>query len=114
MQMGGEVMVILQERLAKIIRTRRIEMGLSQEQLAEKIDKSTSFIGQVERGECFPKFDTLQALVTCLGIDANELFADKPLSRDNISELFDLALHMDENKRSLLIEFARLLHKVPL
>lgn len=107
-------MLILQERLAKIIRTRRLNMGLSQEELAEKIDKSTSFIGQVERGECFPKFETLQALVACLGIDANELFTDKPITRDDLSELFDLALHMDENKRSLLIEFARLLHKMPL
>ena len=107
-------MLILQERLAKIIRTRRLGMGLSQEQLAEKIDKSTSFIGQVERGECFPKFETLQALVACLRIDANEIFSDKPITRDNLSELFDIALHMDENKRLLLIEFARLLHKMPL
>lgn len=107
-------MLILQERLAKIIRTRRHEMGLSQEQLAEKIDKSTSFIGQVERGECFPKFETLQALVACLGIDANELFTDNPITRDDLTELFNIALHMDENKRSLLIEFARLLHKMPL
>lgn len=89
-------------------------MGLSQEQLAEKIDKSTSFIGQVERGECFPKFETLQALVSCLGIDANELFADKPIARDDLTELFDVALHMDEKKRLLLIEFARLLLKMPL
>lgn len=107
-------MLILQERLAKIIRTRRLDMGLSQEQLAEKIDKSTSFIGQVERGECFPKFETLQALIACLGIDANELFAERPITRDDLSELFNIALHMDENKRSLLIEFARLLHKMPL
>lgn len=89
-------------------------MGLSQEQLAEKIDKSTSFIGQVERGECFPKFETLVALVSYLGINANELFSDKPITRDDLSELFDIALHMDENKRSLLIEFARLLHKMSL
>ncbi len=107
-------MLILQERLAKIIKTRRLDMGLSQEQLAEKIDKSISFIGQVERGECFPKFETLQALVACLGIDANELFAENPITRDDLTELCDLALHMDEKKRSLLIEFARLLYKMPL
>ena len=107
-------MLILQERLAKIIRTRRLDMGLSQEQLAEKIDKSTSFIGQVERGECFPKFETLQALIACLGIDANELFADTPITRDDLSELFEIVLHMNESKRSLLIEFARLLFNTPL
>ncbi len=107
-------MLILQERIAKIIRNRRIAMGLSQEQLAEKIDKSTSFIGQIERGECFPKIETLQALITCLGIDANELFYDKPITQEDLAELFDLALHMDDNKRSLLIEFARLLHRMSL
>lgn len=107
-------MLILQEKLAKIIRIRRHDMGLSQEQLAEQIDKSTSFIGQLERGECFPKFETLQALIACLGIDANELFTDKPITRDELAELFDIALHMGPNKRCLLIEFARLLHKMPL
>lgn len=107
-------MLILQEKLAIIIRTRRHDMGLSQEELAEKIDKSTSFIGQVERGECLPKFETLQALISCLGIDANEIFTESPITRDDLSELFELALHMGENKRSLLIEFARLLHKMPL
>lgn len=35
-------MLILQEKLAKIIRIRRHDMGLSQEQLAEQIDKSTA------------------------------------------------------------------------
>ena len=103
-----------QERLAKIVRARRHDMGLSQEQLAEKIDKSTSFIGQIERGECFPKFETLQDLVTCLGIDANELFSDKPITHDDLTDLFYFASKLDEKKRALLIEFARLLHKMPL
>ena len=89
-------------------------MGLSQEQLAEKIDKSTSFIGQVERGECFPKLETLQALIVCLGINANELFYDKPIAQEDLTLLMDLAMHMEGKKRSLLIEFARLLHNTPL
>ena len=61
-------------------------MGMSQEQL--KIDKTPSFFGQMERGECFPKIETLQAFITSLGIDAK--------------------------KRNLPMEFARLLHKMPL
>lgn len=107
-------MSILQERLAKTIRNRRIAMGFSQEQLAEKIDKSTSFIGQIERGECFPKMETLQDLVTCLAINANELFYDKPITEEDLTELFNLALHMDDKKRTLLLEFARLLHRMAL
>lgn len=104
----------MQDRLAQIIRNRRIAMAMSQEQLAERIDKTPGFIGQIERGECMPKIETLQALVSCLGIDANELFSDEFITKDDVSELFDLALHMDEKKRALLIEFARLLHKTPL
>lgn len=89
-------------------------MGLSQEQLAEKIDKAPSFIGQVERSECQPKIETLQALISCLGINANMLFSNKAITEGDVSEIFDLALHMDERKRSLLIEFARLLYKTEL
>lgn len=89
-------------------------MGMSQEQLAERIGKTTSFVGQVERGECLPKIETLQAFISHMGIDANLLFAKDPITKDSLSELYDLAMHMDENKRALLIEFARLLHKMPL
>lgn len=104
----------LQDKLVQIIRDRRIAMGLSQEQLAEKIDKTPSFVGQLERGECLPSIETLQALIACLGIDANTLFSESVITEGDVSELFDLALHMDDKKRSLLIEFARLLHKTEL
>ncbi len=104
----------LQDKLVQIIRDRRIAMGLSQEQLAEKIDKTPSFIGQLERGERLPSIETLQALIACLGIDANMLFSESAITEGDVSELFDLALHMDEKKRSLLIEFAQLLHKTEL
>lgn len=103
-----------QEKLAQTIRNRRRDMGMSREQLAERIDKTPSFIGQIERGECFPKIETLQALISNLGIDANNLFSDESLAKDEVSELVDLALHVDDKKRNLLIEFVRLLHKIPL
>ena len=112
--MGGETMNNLQEKLAQTIRSRRHDMGMSQEQLAEKIDKTPSFIGQIERGECFPKIETLQALITSLGIDANALFSNESFEKDEVSEIIDLSIHMDAKKRKLLMEFARLLHKMSL
>lgn len=89
-------------------------MNLSQEQLAEKIDKSPSFVGQLERGECLPKPETLQMLISCLGIDANELFTDSSVTPNDLSELVNLAIHMDEKKREFLLEFARMLHNTQL
>ena len=102
----------LKQRIAHMVRTRRNELKLSQEQLAEMIDKTPSFIGQVERGECSVKLETLQSLISCLGIDANDIFSEDAVTKDEISELFDLSLQMDETNRHLLIEFARLLHKL--
>ena len=45
-------------------------------EISKKIDKAPSFIGQIERGECMPKLETLQALISCLGIDTNRIFTD--------------------------------------
>ena len=50
--------------------------------------------------------ETLQALIACLEIDANMLFSASAITEGDVSKLFDLALHMAEKKRSLLIEFA--------
>lgn len=107
-------MEAFKQKLANTVRSRRMSMNLSQEQLAEKIDKSPSFIGQLERGECSPKIETLQKLISCLGIDANELFIEKDVAQTDLSELVSLASHMDENKRHFLLEFARMLHKTQL
>lgn len=104
----------LQDRIALVLRKKRIAMGMSQEQLAEIVEKTPSFIGQMERGECLPRIETLQALISCLGIDANLFFSDATMNDDTINELLHLANHMDEKKRSLLIEFARLLYKTEL
>lgn len=89
-------------------------MNLSQEQLAVKIDKSPSFVGQLERGECLPKLETLQMLISCLGIDANELFTESSVTPSDLSELVNLAMRMDEKKREFLLEFARMLHNTQL
>ena len=46
--MGGETMNNLQEKLAQTIRSRRHDMGMSQEQLAEKSHISRSFLSAIE------------------------------------------------------------------
>lgn len=48
-------------RLAREVRNKRQELSMSQERLANEIDKTTSFVGQLERGECSLKVETLQA-----------------------------------------------------
>ena len=103
-----------QARFAIVLRNGRIRMDMSQEQLAEKIEKTTGFVGQVERGESMPSLETLQALVSCLGIDANMLFTEHSEPVTEYDEVRSLMSYMDQRKRALLLEFAKLLHKMEL
>ena len=46
-------------KFGEAIRTRRKEMGLSQEGLAEAVDCHRNFVGRIERGEQNPTVDML-------------------------------------------------------
>ena len=48
--------------LGKRIRKRRVEQGMTQEQLARQVGVTTSFIGHLERGSRKASLETLVAL----------------------------------------------------
>ena len=100
-----------QSRLATIIRSRRQDMKMSQEELADRIGKTPSFIGQLERNDSSPSLDTLRAIINHLGIDANDVFSSDGISHEAYDEIYAMMLHMDEKKQQLLLEIARLLFK---
>lgn len=58
--------------LGRRIRTLRQKQQLTQEQLAEKIDMSTSFLGHIERGSRVSSLETLVKI--CNVLDANPGF----------------------------------------
>jgi len=60
-------------RLGKRIRRLRRKVGLTQEQLAEKVAVSTTHIGLVETGKRRISLKTLQKIATALGVKANKL-----------------------------------------
>ncbi len=49
------------------IRDLRRKKGLTQSELAEAADISTSFVGHIERGEKVASLETVSSLATCLG-----------------------------------------------
>jgi transcriptional regulator with XRE-family HTH domain len=51
----------------------RAEVGLTQEQLAEKVDISRRFLQELETGEKAPALTTLARLRKALGCDYNNL-----------------------------------------
>ena len=62
--------------LGRRIREERLKLNLTQEKLAENIELSTAYIGQIERGERSLTLETLTLLVSRLGITIDYLMSD--------------------------------------
>lgn len=55
--------------IGKKVNQERLKRGWTQEELAEKIDMNTSFVGQIERGLKAASFDTLERLSHIFGME---------------------------------------------
>jgi transcriptional regulator with XRE-family HTH domain len=62
--------------LGEAIRSKRKEIGLSQESLAERSELSTVFISRVECGKESPTVDSLVKIANGLGVKTRELIRD--------------------------------------
>jgi transcriptional regulator with XRE-family HTH domain len=58
----------------QVIRERRRQLGLTQEEVARGIKTSTPFVGHLESGKRHPSHKTLTRLAEVLGLDRRELF----------------------------------------
>ena len=77
------------EGLGKRIREERLRLNLTQAQLAEDIDISSTYMGAIERGQRSLTLDTLIRLVTRLGVTIDFLLSDYVPDNDpNIMEQF--------------------------
>ena len=64
------------QRLADAVKKARSELGLTQEEVADKCDTDVRTIINMEMGRGNPKLKTLFKIVRALKIDARELFDD--------------------------------------
>lgn len=64
------------ETIGRNIKKYRIEKKLRQEDLAEKTDLSSNYIGMVERGEKIPSLETFISILNALEISADMVLAD--------------------------------------
>ena len=67
---------MIDKRIGKRIKERREQLGLTQEQLAEKLDLATNYISTVERGATFPRCEKLILLLNGLETSADAIFCD--------------------------------------
>lgn len=64
------------ESIGKYIREYRLKKNMRQEDLAEKTDLSTNYIGMLERGEKVPSLEKLVTIANALDISADMLLVD--------------------------------------
>lgn len=94
--------------LGKRIREERIKIGLTQEQVAEYIDVSTTYIGFIERGERSVTLEKLALLAQCFHVTIDSLLQERSaeMSAESVDEqLFSLweSASLDEKKLILSI-----------
>ena len=64
------------DTIGKNIRKFRLAKKLRQEDLAEKTDLTTNYIGMVERGEKIPSLETFIKILNALGVSSDMVLTD--------------------------------------
>ncbi|MEP7134475.1 MAG: helix-turn-helix transcriptional regulator [Chloroflexota bacterium] len=64
----------LQERFGKGIKKRRIELGFSQEKLAEKAGVHRTYLADVERGERNLSLENIHKIISALNLSPSDFY----------------------------------------
>lgn len=99
--------------IAENIKRERINAGMTQEQLAERLDVARSTITQWETGWTQPRMGAVARLAEVFGMSVSEMVADDPTRRDGDitlsseeRELISLFRSMDKRARNDLLAIA--------
>lgn len=86
-------------KTGQFIKNLRTEKGLTQQELAEKLNCTNKAISRWETGSGSPDIDFLVPLAEILGVTVNELLAGERISEDNILQKSDEVI-IDTMKKS--------------
>lgn len=95
------------------IKNKRLELNLTQEQLAEKVELSAVYIGQIERGERKMTIETLVKLANTLNSSIEELLKDSTTTNINarLNELVNIAKQLDTSDIDKVIDVIKAMYK---
>lgn len=98
---------LLGERIKELCKRK----GLTQEQLAEKVDLATSYISLIEVGRSSPTLETIENIASTLEVELKDLFDYMQLDPERVApkELGKSLEEIDEASRKLLYRIARLM-----
>lgn len=97
--------------LGRRIREERLKLSLTQEKLAEYVDVSTSYIGQIERGEKSVTLDTLIRITRKLGVTVDYLLKDSvAIENDNfINQIKQLLSGRSSKQKQMALDVLKVM-----
>jgi transcriptional regulator with XRE-family HTH domain len=108
-------------RFGERLRQLRTQAGFTQEQLAEKAQVTSSYVGRLERGGAAPGIDLVERLAKALGVKVADLLPEEedPQTMDVLREqaraLFDQIIKRADRETLTLLNplMARLVEDLP-
>ena len=91
----------MKQYIGSKVRTGRKNLGLTQEQLAERIDKAVETISNIERGHAYTGLETLEKIGRVLEVPVRDFFEEVEAVRDVSIERLELEQRVRELIRSL-------------
>ena len=97
------------KKLGKRIREERHKLHLTQEQLAEAVNISTTYMGAIERGERNLSLGVLIRIINCLGVSIDYLFNDTIISNDStfINQFREMIYNRSLKQKQMAISILR-------
>lgn len=99
------------DALGKRLRQERHKMHLTQEKLAEKIEVSDAYIGQIERGERSLSLETLVKLANHLGVTVDYLLHDSIEINDDhfMNQMKQVTLNRSPKEKQMALDILKLM-----
>ncbi len=97
---------MVEKEIGKRIKYYRKQSGLTQEQLGEKVDLSTTYISAVERGMYSISLNKLVDILNCLDYSADDVFGDVLICRNKYkaSELSEKIEKLPKDEQSRILQ----------
>ena len=98
-------------KLGNRIREERLRLNLTQEKLAESVNITSAYLGQIERGERGVKLDKLVAIARVLGVTVDFLLEDYVSSPDDhyINQIHQLFHNRTAAEKELAVNMIKLM-----
>jgi len=99
------------EQLGKRVREERQKLNLTQEKLAERVEVSEAYIGQIERGERSMSLDTLVKLANQLGVTVDFLLSDSINFNDDqfVNQLRQIMMNRSTKEKQMTLDIIKVM-----